>query len=63
MALGDDPGDRRRHVAVRCPGARRGYRTLWSLESRRSLVKSRLQTIGVVDMRYPNGFALKASKS
>lgn len=27
------------------------------------LVKSRLQTIGVVDMRYPNGFALKASKS
>ena len=28
-----------------------------------SLVKSRLQTIGVVDMRYPNGFALKASKS
>ena len=26
-------------------------------------VKSRLQTIGVVDMRYPNGFALRASKS
>ncbi|MCF8150433.1 MAG: cell division protein FtsQ/DivIB [Burkholderiaceae bacterium] len=25
--------------------------------------KSRLQTIGVVDMRYPNGFALRASKS
>ncbi|MCF8178392.1 MAG: cell division protein FtsQ/DivIB [Sulfuritalea sp.] len=24
---------------------------------------SRLQTIGVVDMRYPNGFALRASKS
>jgi cell division protein FtsQ len=26
-------------------------------------VKSRLQTIGVVDMRYPNGFALRAGKS
>jgi cell division protein FtsQ len=26
-------------------------------------VKSRLPTIGVVDMRYPNGFALRASKS
>jgi cell division protein FtsQ len=25
--------------------------------------KNRLQTIGVVDMRYPNGFALRASKS
>jgi cell division protein FtsQ len=25
--------------------------------------KARLQTIGVVDMRYPNGFALRASKS
>ena len=28
-----------------------------------NLVKSRLQTIGVVDMRYPNGFVLRASKS
>lgn len=28
-----------------------------------SSAKSRLQTIGVVDMRYPNGFALRASKS
>lgn len=28
-----------------------------------NVAKSRLQTIGVVDMRYPNGFALKASKS
>jgi cell division protein FtsQ len=28
-----------------------------------SAAKSRLQTIGVVDMRYPNGFALRASKS
>lgn len=25
--------------------------------------KSRLQTVGAVDMRYPNGFALRASKS
>lgn len=25
--------------------------------------KARLQTVGVVDMRYPNGFALRASKS
>ncbi|MCF8197612.1 MAG: cell division protein FtsQ/DivIB [Sulfuritalea sp.] len=29
----------------------------------RDSVGSRLQTIGVVDMRYPNGFALRASKS
>ncbi|OHC64402.1 MAG: hypothetical protein A2040_01855 [Rhodocyclales bacterium GWA2_65_19] len=28
-----------------------------------SSAKNRLQTIGVVDMRYPNGFALRASKS
>lgn len=28
-----------------------------------STAKNRLQTIGVVDMRYPNGFALRASKS
>ncbi|KAF0164016.1 MAG: ftsQ [Rhodocyclaceae bacterium] len=28
-----------------------------------SSARSRLQTIGVVDMRYPNGFALRASKS
>lgn len=27
------------------------------------VARSRLQAIGVVDMRYPNGFALKASKS
>ena len=26
-------------------------------------VRSRLQTVGVVDMRYPNGFALRAGKS
>lgn len=28
-----------------------------------SSAKGRLQTIGLVDMRYPNGFALRASKS
>ena len=28
-----------------------------------SAAKNRLQTIGVVDMRYPNGFVLRASKS
>lgn len=28
-----------------------------------SSARNRLQTIGVVDMRYPNGFALRASKS
>ena len=28
-----------------------------------SAARNRLQTIGVVDMRYPNGFALRASKS
>jgi len=48
---------------LKAPLAERLHRFTSHYAAAGSAAKSRLQTIGVVDMRYPNGFALRAGKS